>query len=178
MSVEAGKFCPACHRLNDVTASECEHCGVPFEWDINSSLLTTSRVASDTPFLTPEKLALLENVERDIPENGIAIYLTNHERPFDVRTDDDFIIGRKMGETLIKVVDLTPFNAYAMGISRQHVRIQRRENSYQVIDLGSTNGTWLNGERLPPDQPVPLPNPAQIQLAKMRLFTIYRLKNK
>lgn len=33
-------------------------------------------------------------------------------------------------------------------ISRQHVRIYLEENQYYVEDLGSRNGTWVNGERL------------------------------
>jgi hypothetical protein len=176
MSVDAGKFCPACQQLNDSTATECMYCGVPFESEISSIVSTTRQVQGETSILTPEALALLENVERDVPENGIAFYLANHERPFDIRTDDEIIIGRKTDDTTGKLVDLTPFHAFNMGISRRHVRIQRVENSYQITDLESTNGTWLNSERLPPDQPVPLPNAAQLRLGRMRLYVIYRLK--
>jgi hypothetical protein len=176
MSVGARKFCPACHLLNDMAATECEHCGVPFEGGVSSAESTTTHVGGDTSYLTPETQAALENMERDVPENGLALFLANHDQPFDVRTDDDFILGRKMGEPLGTVVDLTPFNAFSMGISRQHARIQRVENGYQITDLNSTNGTWLNEGRLPPDQPVPLPNAAQIRLGRMRLYVIYRLK--
>ena len=176
MSVDAGKFCPACQLLNDATTTECMYCGVPFEGDKSSAVSTTRQVQGDTASLTLEAQALLENVERDVPENGIAIYLTNHERPFDVRTDVDIVIGRKTDETMGKMVDLTPFRAFEMGISRQHVRIQRVGRGYQITDLESTNGSWLNGERLLPDQPVPLPNAAQLRLGKMRFYVIYRLK--
>jgi two-component system, cell cycle response regulator len=31
------------------------------------------------------------------------------------------------------------------GISRQHIRIDTHENSFSITDLGSTNGTFLNG---------------------------------
>jgi len=33
-------------------------------------------------------------------------------------------------------------------VSRQHARIEVTEEGYRVTDLGSTNGTWLNGERV------------------------------
>lgn len=33
-------------------------------------------------------------------------------------------------------------------LSRRHAQIERREDGYYVIDLGSTNGTFVNGERL------------------------------
>lgn len=40
--------------------------------------------------------------------------------------------------------------------SRVHARLIRREDGYWVEDLASTNGTWLNGRRLKPHQPVAL----------------------
>src|SRR5689334_8050332 len=33
-------------------------------------------------------------------------------------------------------------------ISRQHARLTRQENSYSVTDLGSRNGTFVNGRRV------------------------------
>lgn len=33
-------------------------------------------------------------------------------------------------------------------VSRAHARIERREHGYQIVDLGSARGTWLNGMRL------------------------------
>jgi uncharacterized protein YkwD len=34
------------------------------------------------------------------------------------------------------------------GVSRHHAKIERRRSSYRVIDLESTNGTFVNGERV------------------------------
>ena len=40
--------------------------------------------------------------------------------------------------------------------SRHHCMIQKIENSYYLKDEGSTNGTFLNGRRIPPDKYVKL----------------------
>jgi len=47
-------------------------------------------------------------------------------------------------------IDLTSLNAYQHGVSRQHCTLRRNNTSLVVTDLDSTNGTFLNGERLIP----------------------------
>jgi len=41
-------------------------------------------------------------------------------------------------------------------VSRVHARLFRQEDAYWLEDLGSTNGTWLNKQRLKPHEPVAL----------------------
>jgi len=51
--------------------------------------------------------------------------------------------------------------ADAATVSLYHLEISRTESSWRVRDLGSTNGTWINGERITEIEIVP---PAAIQL--------------
>jgi pSer/pThr/pTyr-binding forkhead associated (FHA) protein len=53
-----------------------------------------------------------------------------------------FIIGR--GGANVHHIDESP------GISRAHAEIVQTEGHYIVKDLGSKNGTWLNGEQMVP----------------------------
>ncbi len=41
-------------------------------------------------------------------------------------------------------------------VSRQHVRLTQTASGYVLEDLGSTNGTFINGEQLEADTPTPL----------------------
>jgi len=56
-----------------------------------------------------------------------------------------------------------------MGVSRRHAKIVQREGKMYVEDVGSANGTFLNGQRLTPYLPYPLPREAELQLGRLRL---------
>ena len=171
-----GKFCPSCKLRNDVDATACIYCGVPFEIASGGSTTTTQMPAVNSR-PTVENDGLIDQFVREIPDNGMAIYRADFMYPFAVREDRDFVIGRKAEGVPDGLVDLAPLEGYIMGVSKQHIRIQGTGNGYQITDLGSTNGTWVNGIRLTSNQPVVLPNAAKVRLGRMELYFIYRLKN-
>ena len=45
-------------------------------------------------------------------------------------------------------VDLTFFGAADLGVSRQHIELTWKNDLVYVVDMNSTNGTLLNGQRL------------------------------
>lgn len=171
MAANDKRKCPACQALNEAGAPECAYCGIPLGNVANSAVPTVRHPPGGITRNLPQE------GEQEFPENGVAVFLTNYERPFDICLEEDFIIGRKTDEAQGRMVDLSAFHAFNLGISRQHVRIQRVGNGYQITDLNSTNGTWLNGEHLLPNQTVKLPSAAQLRLGKMRLFIVSRVKN-
>ncbi len=79
------------------------------------------------------------------------------------------IVGRKADGTEPKFVDLTPFGAADLGVSRRHARIDRVQDTIQVTDLESANGTYLNRTRLLPGEAHMLRNRAVLQLGQMIL---------
>jgi len=64
-------------------------------------------------------------------------------------------------------VDLTDDLAMESGVSREHAAIFGRGSTIMVEDLGSTNGTLLNGERLDPYMPEILQHGDQLQLGQL-----------
>lgn len=66
-------------------------------------------------------------------------------------------------------VDLTSFAAYRMGISRRHAALRVSDHIVELLDLGSSNGTFVNGQRLTPHQPHPLRSGDEIGLGRMSL---------
>ncbi|MDA1129597.1 MAG: FHA domain-containing protein, partial [Chloroflexi bacterium] len=59
--------------------------------------------------------------------------------------------------------DTTIENAF---VSRRHFQIRGQDGVYYISDLDSTNGTYLNGERLPPNVERRVKDGDQISLAK------------
>jgi pSer/pThr/pTyr-binding forkhead associated (FHA) protein len=52
--------------------------------------------------------------------------------------------------------------------------IRRKKTGYEIIDLDSTNGTWLNEKRLTPTKAYELQNGATIRLGQLRLQVLLR----
>jgi hypothetical protein len=64
-------------------------------------------------------------------------------------------------------IDLTPYGALEKGVSRLHAAIERSQDTLTLVDLGSSNGTLLNGQKLVPDQPRVLRDGDEIRLGKL-----------
>ena len=75
--------------------------------------------------------------------------------------DGAIIIGRGEDATL-RIDD--------PGLSRRHALLEQGEGGWRVTDLASRNGTLLHGQRLPPNQPTPLPFDAPLSLGTSRLL--------
>jgi pSer/pThr/pTyr-binding forkhead associated (FHA) protein len=101
--------------------------------------------------------------------DGIALVVRGSEDPILI-AEKDFIIGRYDPDSTQPTVDLTMYNAGALGVSRRHARIQQQGDIYFVEDLNSTNGTWINQSRVPAGMKQGLPNGAILQLGQMVLY--------
>jgi FHA domain/zinc-ribbon domain len=73
--------------------------------------------------------------------------------------DDVTNVGRSdVAQSWHPELDVIPFGGGApdFGVSRHQAVIQRTGNSYTVLDVGSTNGTFVNGKILEYNKPVDL----------------------
>ena len=66
------------------------------------------------------------------------------------------VIGRDDGSHNVDI-DLTQFGPEVKGVSRQHAEFRVSGNKLYIVDLASSNGTYLRGRRLEPNQAVEVP---------------------
>jgi signal transduction histidine kinase len=84
-----------------------------------------------------------------------------------VRLTGDVVLGSENGKA--NVIDLSPFDARGLGVSRRHVWLWTTGTGLFAVDLHSTNGTTLNGERLKPGTPYQLGNGDVLSLGRLEL---------
>ena len=169
-------ICPVCKSKNDLNAILCVHCGATLAEPAREPEHKTK--TSDMQALTPDMIKewLSKNTkEAVVPDSGIAFYVDGHSMPAYIDPQGEFILGRKVGTTSEQLLDLAPFGGYSLGLSRRHVVIRQAASGYEILDLGSVNGTWLNEERLIPHMAYPLPSGSHLRLGRMRILVLYRL---
>lgn len=81
----------------------------------------------------------------------------------------DAVLGRGAGGKDAPDINLDPYLAYELGVSRRHALLQPGTDYLHLIDAGSTNGTWCGGNLVPPGQPTVIHNNEIIALGNLTL---------
>jgi hypothetical protein len=157
-------MCPACGTANEPGARFCDHCGTPLPSSIGSICPTchTLNLLGDL-FCEQCGTALPPMVYLVVTDNGARVSLFHGD-------EDSIVIGRSdpLSGTAPDI-DLSPFNAEAFGVSRRHVRLTRRDDQVWIEDLNSINLTYVNNQRLMPEQSQPLNNGDLLHLGRLAL---------
>lgn len=108
---------------------------------------------------------------------SIRIQVKDAETPLVIIVQQEVVIGRRDPTTnLTPDIDLTPYGGYQMGISRRHALLDIKDNHLVIIDIGSRNGTYLNGYRMQANQAVRLHDGDEVRLGKI-VFHLYIQEN-
>ncbi|MBN1203053.1 MAG: FHA domain-containing protein [Anaerolineae bacterium] len=162
------KTCPYCAHDNREGVFFCEECGQPL---VGDQALATSQLAREER--NGPRGQMTWGTARFGRESSIVVHIRNYAEPVTLTSKDQILLGRADQQSnVVPDVDMAPYGAVENGVSRRHAMIRRGEDTLTLIDLGSTNGTHLNGQRLIPHQPRVLRDGDEIRLGKL-VFHIF-----
>lgn len=99
---------------------------------------------------------------------NLIVINSGRRMAFDAR--EELLIGRKdNARGIYPDIDLGLDGGYDAGVSRRHALITLQDNACVLEDLESANGTYINGQRLPPRRAVPISNGDEIRFGTLTL---------
>ncbi len=172
--------CPNCHHIELNGALFCSECGARL---VAVDMPTTQNIAqgsSDTLsyHVRPKSAPLRELNPTPTAANSeatIALHLVESGQILNLARQAEFTMGRVAeGQLILPDVDLSPYQAYAQGVSRLHAALKVYNQRVFVTDLGSSNGTRVNGQKIMPNVDFPLNHGDVVALGKFKIQVLLR----
>jgi pSer/pThr/pTyr-binding forkhead associated (FHA) protein len=156
-------YCTECGHENPAGAKFCAQCGhrlVPVE-GAGASTSTIHFGAPERAETDPEsKLSAVEEAAVDALPQGSALLIVQRGPSAGSRflLDTDEVTAGRHPDSDIFLDDVT--------VSRRHAVFRRTPDGYQVVDVGSLNGTYVNRDRI---DSITLSGGDEVQIGKYRL---------
>lgn len=160
-------ICPNCHYKELDGALYCSECGAPL---VNLERVQTHLIG-DVNGQTQEfddKKSSDDLVKTQ--SSPLTLVILGSGQVLHLAGREDYSIGRSTeGQPILPDVDLAPYDAYTLGVSRLHAILQWIDQRLYIRDLGSSNGTRINGEKILPKIFFPLKHGDIISLGRLRV---------
>jgi pSer/pThr/pTyr-binding forkhead associated (FHA) protein len=143
----------------------CSECGMQLIADsmTTQAIDRSKSVTSEFP-APPEAVA-----QRTTQTAWASLYLLESGHILPLGDRNEYTLGRASdGQPITPDIDLTPYQAYENGVSRLHVVIKRIQGKIIIMDLGSSNGTYLNGARMTPNHEESVKHGDTVSLGKLK----------
>lgn len=170
-------LCPNCRTEVLLGTIYCTECGTrldPSAGIITQSLHPNQGDKLDGPAVVGE---VTHPAKLQLDEFVVVLQILDSDRVVTLTGKKEYILGRTSEQQeVIPDVDLSEHRAFDLGVSRLHALIRMEaDNSIVLMDLGSSNGTWLNSEKLVPHHPEKLGSGDIVTLGKLKIRTIIRI---
>jgi len=147
-------FCTNCGHRNPPDANFCSSCGVAMASASADTTVTFVPVEA-TGELGSEELTLSLP---DTPDTGLLVVKHGANAGTRFVLDREVTTVGRHPESGIFLDDIT--------VSRRHAEFHRTAEGYEVVDVGSLNGTYVNHERI---ERVRLASGDEVQIGKFKL---------
>ncbi len=124
-----------------------------------------------------------QRTEEDTPQEGdvllngsrvIELVIRGMAERISFANRDSLTVGRAdHKKAALPDIDLAKYGAAQRGVSREHIRLEIKNDQLFMTDLGSTNGTFLRGERVTAFTPYLIHASVEIALGRMVVQIIF-----
>jgi pSer/pThr/pTyr-binding forkhead associated (FHA) protein len=136
--MELIKLCPACKEENPLSEVICRVC--------------MTNLASVSPAPPPSAQPADAPSRDDDAQNSDTTEFSPPEVLTLARLSDGLTISVRSGCILGRAGETSEFFKGSRTVSRRHARVVYKDGTWAVEDMGSTNGTCLNGRRVENDR--------------------------
>lgn len=157
--------CQECHHINRSGTLFCEECGRSLSGLPLSATIPTRTIQGDVDESSAKSTWGTAHIGKG---TSIILHFLGFEQPLIIPPSKRVVFGRAdTNNPANPDIDLNPYGAVEKGVSRQHAAIEFSEGTLILLDVGSSNGTYLNGQRLLPNQPRVLRDGDEMRLGKL-----------
>lgn len=158
--------CPSCGKRHPENTLFCDECGAYLLAEGRKR--TDPLAAEEVDWMETEMgtTGLLDNP--DAEPLTVRLSIPDSGRQVEFPLTKEVSLGRLDPATAtFPDIDLTTDGALEKGVSRRHAKITRKGAELFLEDLGSVNGTLLNGKRLTPYLPHVLSDKDEIRVGRL-----------
>ena len=177
-------ICPNCKHDEVDGSIFCTECGTQLiKYD-------ESREHTETQQFPAGNKDVTQKVDLDFDENlltsplrnessgqanaWISLHMLDSGHILPVAEKTEFTMGRTSdNQPIMPDIDFSSFKAYDNGVSRLHAVIRNTSGRIVIMDLGSSNGTYVNGTRLMPNVEQPLRHGDVVALGKLKMQIVF-----
>ncbi|MEN8242139.1 MAG: FHA domain-containing protein [Chloroflexota bacterium] len=165
-------ICPNCNHEEPAGALFCSECSVKL---ITSDGLSTATIKSADPRITQAGASPPPPPPAQVTESQVSLHIVRTGQILPLIGRLEFTLGRiSQGQSILPDIDLSPYNAYAQGVSRLHATLKLIREDLYVEDLGSSNGTRINNTKIPPHKNQPVTHGDVITLGRFKIQALIR----
>jgi hypothetical protein len=164
-------ICRNCQHENLDGSMFCDECGV----QLTGANIVTQNIQAEKN--QHEKITETVSIPSALGalNTWASLHLVDSGQILPLTDRSEFTLGRvSEAQPIMPDIDLTPYQAYACGVSRLHAVLKREGKRVYLMDLGSSNGTYLNGKRLQANVEHPLAHGDTVSLGKLRIQVLLK----
>lgn len=168
-------LCPNCQHHEIAGALFCSECGAQLVFGESLSTQTIARGEVDTGSFLQNPPNLPPSPPQVTVDALISLYLMESGKVLPLGGRTEFTLGRVTeGQPILPDVDLSSYEAYSQGVSRLHAAIKIVNQRIVVVDLGSSNGTRVNGQKIVPNVDFPINHGDVVALGRLRIQVLLK----